>query len=215
MTLTLYTYWRSSAAWRVRIALNLKGLEYASVPIHLANGEQRRHDYLEINPQGLVPMLVLEDATKLTQSLAIIAYLDEHYPLPPLLPQSLTLRAQARAFAQIIACDTHPINNLRVLRYLEDRFGADDAAKKLWYQHWMHESLGVLEQQARMHGNGLYAVGDRASIADLCLIPHLYGARRWECDVSAYPTLLSVEAHCAALPAFTDAAPERQADAPE
>lgn len=210
----LYTYFRSSAAYRVRIALNLKGLAWESVPIHLLRdgGEQLRPEYRAVHPGGMVPALEDED-TVLTQSLAIIEYLDETIPKPPLLPSHPLGRARVRALAQTIACDIHPLNNLRVLRELEKRFGANDDAKKDWYRHWLHEGLQTLEHMLAGNGaTGSFSHGQRPGMADCCLVPQVFNARRYQLDMSAYPTIERIDAACAALPAFADAHPERQPD---
>ncbi len=208
--LTLYDYWRSSAAYRVRIALNLKGLEYQSIPVHLGKGEQHEEKYKALNPQGAVPMLVA-DGNRITQSLAIMEYLDEVYPATlALLPLGPLLRARARAFALAVACEMHPMNNLRTLKYLTGPLGASEEEKNTWYAHWTREGLVPLEKLAKEHGNGKFAVGDKPSMADCCLVPQLYNARRFKCPLDAYPTLVSIEAHCNTLPAFEKAKPENQ-----
>jgi maleylacetoacetate isomerase len=209
----LHGYFRSSAAYRVRIALALKGLPYDQVPVHLARGEQQAATFRALSPQGLVPILEDGGAT-LTQSLAIIEYLDETHPHPPLLPRTASDRARVRSLAQTIACDLHPLNNLRVLRYLADQLGADEAARSGWYRHWMAVGLTAFEQLVRDDSRtGRFCHGDAPSLADLCLIPQLYNARRFVCPVDGYPTLLRIEAACQALEPFRAAAPERQPDA--
>jgi len=211
----LYGYFRSSASYRVRIALNLKGLAYESVPVHLTRGggEQLKPEFRELNPQALVP--VLQDGGRLlAQSLAIIEYLDEVHPQVPLLPKDPPGRARVRALAQAIACDLHPLNNLRVLNYLTGPMGLADGAKQAWYGHWIAEGLGALE--AALAGNaetGSYCHGNTPGLADCCLVPQLANARRFKCDVSPYPTLLRIEKSCQALEAFQRAAPEKQPDA--
>jgi maleylacetoacetate isomerase len=207
--LVLYDYWRSSAAYRARIALNLKGLAYKSVPIHLAKGEQHEEKYKALNPQGAVPMLVA-DGNRITQSLAIMEYLDEVYPPPALLPADSLPRARARAFALAVACEMHPMNNLRTLKYLTGPLGRSEDEKNAWYAHWIREGFAPLEKMAQEHGNGKFAVGDKPSMADCCLIPQLYNARRFKCPLDAYPTLVSIDAHCSTLPAFEKAKPENQ-----
>lgn len=213
--LTLYTYCRSTAAYRVRIALNLKKLDYTPHFVNLKKdgGEQHSAQYREINPQGLVPMLIDCDA-RVTQSLAIIEYLEERQPSPSLLPSTPLLRAQARSLAQQICCDIHPLNNLRVLSYLRTEMQQDEGARHHWYQHWVAEGLTALEQQLTQHGKhqSHYCVGDAPTIADLCLIPQLYNARRFNCDTSQYPTLNRIEDHCMTLTSFQQAAPEHQPD---
>lgn len=215
MSVALHTYFRSTAAWRVRIALALKGVPYDAVPVHLLRdgGEQHSERYRKLNPQGLVPLLVEGDEV-VAQSLAIIEYLDETRPEPPLLPRSPAGRARVRALAQLVACDIHPLNNLRVQQYLATHLGADDAAKRDWMHHWMQAGFAALE--AMLAGDprtGTCCHGDTPTIADLCLIPQLYNARRFSLELDAYPTLVRIDAHCTSLPAFKDTAPERQADA--
>lgn len=208
----LYDYWRSSAAYRVRIALNLKGIDAERVPVNLRQGGQRTLDYLAKNPQGLVPTLELDDGRRLTQSLAIVEYLDETRPEPPLLPKEPFARAEVRSLALLVACDIHPLNNTRVLQHLEHRLGHGERDVVAWYRHWIAEGLGALEK--RLAGAaGRFCHGDSVTLADICLVPQLYNARRYQCDLSPYPTLRRVEAACLALPAFEDARPERQPDA--
>lgn len=209
----LHGYWRSSAAYRVRIALHLKHLSYQQVSYHLRDGAQRKPEFLARNPQGLVPALELPDGTLLTQSLAIMEYLEETYPVATLLPAAPLARARVRAMALAIACDLHPLNNLRVLNFLGTRYGQDDAGKTAWYQHWVRCELTALEDRlCRDSETGKFCHGNTVSLADICLIPQLYNARRWNCDVSAYQTLLRIEASCLSLDAFSKAAPERQPD---
>ncbi|AVR87192.1 maleylacetoacetate isomerase [Thauera aromatica] len=211
----LYTYFRSSAAYRVRIALHLKGLEYEAVPVHLTRdgGEQRRPEYLALNPAGLVP--ALEDAGRvLTQSLAIIEYLDEIHPQAPLLPAQALDRARVREIAQMIGCDIHPINNLRVLQYLGREFAATEAQRNAWYRHWVE--LGLATVEARLAGDGhsgAFCHGDRPGLADCCLVPQVFNARRFDCDLSAMPTVRAIAARCEELEAFRRAAPAAQPDA--
>jgi maleylpyruvate isomerase len=211
----LYTYFRSSAAYRVRIALNLKGLVYESLPRHLLRdgGEHRQPEFLRLNPQGLVP--VLEDnGHALTQSLAIIEYLEETHPEPPLLPQAPLQRARVRALALAVACDIHPLNNLRVLNYLRAPLALDKAAVDTWYRHWIACGFTALEEEAvRMTGDRRHLVGSAVTLADVCLVPQMYNARRFGCELDAYPTLRAISAHLESLPAFTRAAPEAQPDA--
>ena len=202
----LYDYFRSSASYRVRIALNLKGLAYDSVPVSLLDNAQRAPEYLSKNPQGLVPAL-LDGEQLLTQSLAICEYLEETYPQPALLPNDTIGRARVRALALSIACDIHPLNNLRVLRRLEAQFAADQAGKDAWYQHWIQSGFEAFEQQIQStHGH--YCFGDTVTLADLALVPQVYNARRFNCDLSAYPTMLAIEQRCLALDAFARATPE-------
>jgi len=212
----LYTYFRSSAVFRTRIALNLKGLSYESVPVDLRAGAsaQRKPEFLTVNPQGLVP--VLEDnGTTLTQSLAIIEYLDETHPDPPLLPRSPADRAKVRAMALAVACDIHPLNNLRALNYLRSPLGHDEDAVNAWCRHWIAEGFRGLEEDAkRVSGDGRHMFGTTVTLADVCIVPQMYIARRLGCDVEPYPTLRSICAYLETLPAFVQAAPEAQADAP-
>lgn len=209
----LYGYWRSSAAYRVRIALNLKGVAYESVAVHLVKdgGQQRQESFRLLNPQKLVPVLMLDDGAALTQSLAIIEYLDEVLPEPRLLPADPLARARVRALSLSIACDIHPLNNLRVLQYLKAVLGHDQAAVDSWYRHWLTEGLAALEAQA--DPKGPYLCGDQVTMADLVLVPQLYNARRFKCDLGPYPRLQAVDASCAKLPAFEAARPENQPDA--
>jgi maleylacetoacetate isomerase len=207
----LYDYWRSSAGYRVRIALNLKGLAYAAVPVNLRGGAQRTLDYIERNPQGLVP--TLEDGeARLTQSLAIIEYLEETHPEPPLLPSAAVARAEVRSLALLVACEIHPLNNLRVLQQLQNRLGLDERDVNGWYRHWVGEGFAALEARLRVTA-GRYAYGDAVSLADLCLVPQVYNARRYRVDLASFPTIGRVEEACNQLPAFEAARPERQPDA--
>lgn len=216
----LYGYWRSSAAYRVRIALNLKKISAEQFSVHLVKdgGEQHQAAYLALNPQGLVPSFVIEDETDseanvaLSQSIAILEYLDEVYPQSCLLPASSIARAKVRAMSMSIACDIHPLNNLRVLQYLTQHLGLDDVGKKDWYQHWIVLGFNALE--AQLAGvSGRYCFGDVISMADLCLIPQVYNAARFGVDLSPYPNIVRVNATCLKLDAFIDAAPENQFDA--
>lgn len=214
--LILYSYYRSSAAFRVRIALNLKGLKPEIRPVHLLKdgGQQHTEDYKRMNPLQLVPTLV-SDGQAIAQSLAIIEYLEEIAPQPPLLPKGAQARARVRQLALMVACDIHPIANLRVLKYLKRRLGADEAALLEWQRHWIAEGLAALE--AKLSGNsetGIFCHGDSPTMADICLVPQLYNARRRvEMDLSPYPTLLRIEEAACKLPAFDAARPENQPDA--
>jgi len=211
--LKLYGYFRSSAAYRVRIALALKGLAYEYLAVHLRKGEQSAAAYLQVNPNALVPVLV-DDRGTFTQSLAIIEYLDERYPEPPLLPRAPEARSRVRAIALAIACDVHPLDNLRVLRYLMRTLGASEQAKDAWYRHWIEVGLAALEAQlAREPATGEFCHGDAPTLADCCLVPQLANARRAGIPLDLYPTLTRIETACNALPAFVAAAPERQPDA--
>ncbi|NMG67001.1 maleylacetoacetate isomerase [Azoarcus indigens] len=211
----LYTYFRSSAAYRVRIALALKGLDYEAVPVHLVRGggEQHQPEYRALNPAGLLPALEAGGQV-LTQSLAIIEYLDETHPEPPLLPGSALDRARIRAIAQTIACEVHPLNNLRVLKYLSGTLAVDEAAKKAWYHHWVGSGLATVERLlAGDPRTGTFCHGDTPTLADLCLAPQVFNARRFDCDLSAMPTITRIVAACEALEAFIQASPARQPDA--
>lgn len=207
----LYTYFRSSASYRVRIALNLKRVAYEPVFVHLRHGEQRRAAYLQSNPQGLVPALEV-DGEVLTQSLAIIEYLDAIYPEPKLIPAAPLERARVSALAEIIACDLHPLNNVRVLRYLEQALGAGEAEVQGWYRHWVDVSFEPLETLLGRYA-GRYSCGDAISLADVCLVPQVYNARRFGVDVARYPTLARIGGELEQHPAFLAASPERQPDA--
>ena len=214
--LILYSYFRSSAAYRVRIALNLKQLDYGTHAIHLVNngGENWHADYLAINPQGLLPALDVGADNVLFQSQAIIEYLDEKYPEPRLLPAALDERAFVRGLAQIISCDIHPLNNLRLLKYLKDEFNGTEEKIESWYCHWMTEGFNAFEKQLakRSHPSN-YCCGEQPSVADIFLIPQMYNARRFNCDVTNLPIIQGIEKNCLSLKAFQDAAPEVQADA--
>lgn len=215
----LYSYFRSSASYRVRIALNLKGLAYEQIPVHLVKdgGQQLTPAYRAIHADALVPALVDDGGAgdlAITQSLAIIEYLDETHPQVPLLPATAAERAFVRSIALAIACDIHPINNLRVLKYLTGKLKVSEADKDAWYRHWCEQGLQALETTlARDPRVGDFCCGDAPTLADCCLIPQLYNARRFNCDVSALPTLVRIDAHCRTLDAFVKAAPENQPDA--
>ena len=204
----LYDYWRSSAAYRVRIALNLKGIDYESRPVDLRGDAQKSADYRALNPQGLVPMLEI-DGHRLTQSMAIINYLDLRYPNQPLLPASAAERAHVVAMAMAIACDIHPLNNLRVLKYLKTELGHSQDEVDAWYRHWLTEGLPGLEAMAAPQA-GKFLFGNAPTGADVCLIPQLYNARRFDVSLDAYPTLLRAEDNANQMPGFAAAHPDRQ-----
>ncbi|WP_425914997.1 maleylacetoacetate isomerase [Pseudomonas sp. GWSMS-1] len=214
--LRLYSYWRSSAAYRVRIALNLKGLAYEQVPVHLVKdgGQQHSTDYQALNPQELLPLLVDHGngGVRIAQSLAILEYLDERFPDTPLLPRAPAQRAQVRALALHIACDLHPLNNLRVLQYLTGELAVGEQAKDAWYRHWLHKGLAAVEAGLVVFNDRL-SLGEQPGYLEACLIPQLYNARRFNCDLDAYPRILAMAARCEPLEAFAQAAPEVQPDA--
>lgn len=213
--LRLYGYFRSSASFRVRIALNLKGLAPQVIPVDLRApvSAQRTPEYLALNPEGLVPVLS-DGAHTIRQSLAIIEYLEELRPAPALLPRDPVPRAQVRALAYAIACDIHPLNNLRVLNYLREHFGAQQAALDAWYAHWVARGFGALEREvAQTSGDGRHACGASVTLADVCLVPQMYNARRFHCDVTPYPRLRAICEHLESLPAFARALPEAQPEA--
>ena len=208
----LYSFFRSSAAYRVRIALNLKGVDYETVTVDLPGNRHREAEFLAVNPQATIPTLD-DDGTILWQSLAIIDYLDARFPQPRLIPQEPVARAHAQALAQLIACEIHPLNNLRVLRYLRGELKLDDAAVAKWYSHWIAEAFGPLETLVKRFSGGRYCYGDAVSVADVCLVPQVYNARRFNVDITPYPTLVRIADTLRADPAFARAAPEHQPDA--
>jgi len=211
----LYGYFRSSAAFRVRIALNLKRLDYESAFIHLRRGDQRQPGFLEVNPQGLVPALET-DGQVLIQSLPIIEYLDERHPEPPLLPGDAAGRARVRALAAIVACDIHPINNLRVLRYLARPLGHDQAAIEAWYNHWIDSGFAAFERLLSGDpSTGAFCHGDAPGLADIALVPQVVNAGRYNLDLAPYPTIVRIFENCMKLDAFAAARPERQPDQEE
>lgn len=213
MSIILYSYFRSSAAYRVRIALNLKNVDYQIRTVHLLKngGEQFKADYLALNPQGRVPALVLQN-TVLTQSMAIVEYLEEVNPAPPLLPTDATARAYVRALAQIIACDIHPLNNLRVLNYLKETLNYE--RKDVWYKHWIEDGFAAFEQLLHKRENrGRFCFGDKPGMADVFLIPQVYNALRFDCDMSRFPLISAIYQQCMHEAAFIKAAPENQPDA--
>lgn len=210
MSKVLYGYWRSSAAYRVRIALNLKGLPYETKHVSLIDGAQRSDDFLDINAQGLVPVWV-DGNTRITQSLAILEFLEEAYPEISLLPDSLLDRARVRQIALAIACDIHPLCNLRVLGYLKNTLSVEEEAKLQWYRHWVSEGLSALESVVK-ESAGEYCVGDEPTIADCCLVPQLYNAGRFDIPADDWPTLQRIAERCNRLPAFVEAHPDNNRD---
>ncbi|NIA70090.1 maleylacetoacetate isomerase [Pelagibius litoralis] len=214
----LHNYFRSSTSYRVRIALALKGLPYEYVSYHLREGEQRGESYLSINPQGLVPTLELdgegvETGALLPQSMAILEYLDEAYPEPPLLPQGPLERARVRSLAYAVACDIHPLNNLRVLNYLVGPLGQDRKVQGEWFRHWVAVEFAALEQRlADEPQTGRFCHGDSPGLADLCLVPQVVNGRRFDCDMTPYPTIRRIHEACMEISAFVEAAPDRQPD---
>lgn len=207
----LYSYFRSSASYRVRIALNLKDLPYDIIPIHLVKGEQKSDGYKDKNPSGLIPALELDDGTIITQSMAILDYLENEYPSVPLLPKDNANRAIVLSMCNIIACDTHPLNNLRVLQYLANDLKISDEQKQNWYAHWILVNFTALENLLKIHG-GKYCFGDELSLADACLIPQVYNAKRFKVDLAGFPNILKVVENCHQLDAFVKASPEKQVD---
>ncbi|MDB5592095.1 maleylacetoacetate isomerase [Enterovirga sp.] len=209
----LYGFFRSSTSYRLRIAMALKGLDYRLHPVSLPKMEHRTADYLSVNPQGLVPALVV-DGQAFTQSLAIIEYLDETHPEPPLLPADPAARARVRAFAQIVGCDIHPLNNVRVLKYLQTRWNLSEQDRNEWYGHWIAAGFADLEAHLGQHGGGgRFAFGDTPGLAEICLVPQVANAQRFSCDLSAYPGCLRVFEACMALDAFERTHPRHQPDA--
>jgi maleylacetoacetate isomerase len=208
----LYTYFRSSAAFRVRIALNLKGLAYDPVCVHLAKGEHRKPEYAAVDPQALLPTLV-DDGQALSQSLAIIEYLEEKHPRPPLLPKDPLGRARVRSLSLLIACEIHPLNNLRTLQHLKRALGQNEAQINGWYRHWIADGLAKLEADLRRGAAGKFCHGDAPTMADCCLVPQIFNAKRYESDLAPYPTVMRVFDACMKLEAFDRAQPSRQPDA--
>ncbi len=208
----LYGYYRSSAAYRLRIALNLKGLQAEHRFVHLRRGEQRSPAYLALNPQGLVPVLVVGER-RIVQSLAILEYLEERHPLPPLLPPGAEDRAWVRSVALAIACDIHPLNNLRVLQYLDKALAVEEARRDAWYRHWVEEGFAAIEAQLAERFAGRCCFGDEPTLADVCLVPQVANANRLRVDLAPFPRIRAVNDACLALPAFDRARPEIQPDA--
>jgi maleylacetoacetate isomerase len=209
----LYGYYRSSAAYRVRIALNLMGLDYEQIAVNLLEGEDQSGHYREINPQGLVPVLEVE-GHRLSQSMAILEYLEESHPEPPLLPRDPLQRAAARSLANVIACDIHPLNNLRVLKYLQQELEVNDDARNQWYRHWIEEGFTAFEQRLEAYGSSDFCLGQQPGLADVLLIPQVYNARRFKVDMRRFPRIEQIEQHCLQLDPFIRAIPENQPDAP-
>jgi maleylacetoacetate isomerase/maleylpyruvate isomerase len=208
----LYTYFRSSAAFRVRIALNLKGLAYEPAFVHLPRGEHRAPAYGAVNPQALLP--TLEDGGRLlTQSLAILEYLEETHPAPPLLPKDPFERARVRSLAMLVACEIHPVNNLRVLQHLKRALGQSEEQVNAWYRHWIGDGLAKLEADLARPGTGTYCHGNLPTLADCCLVPQVFNAQRYQCDTKPYPTVMRVFSACMKLDAFDRAQPAKQPDA--
>lgn len=211
----LYNYFRSSASFRVRIALNLKGLPYEYAVVHLTRdgGQQFLPEFRQLNPDGLIPVLD-DDGNTLTQSLAIIEYLEETHPEPPLLPRGAVDRAYVRSVALAVACEIHPLNNLRVLRYLVRKLGVTEEQKNTWYRHWVEEGLAAIEARLLAQGRtGRFTLGDTVSLADVVLVPQIFNAQRFDCRLDHVPTIMRVFDHCMELRAFADAQPARQPDA--
>jgi maleylacetoacetate isomerase/maleylpyruvate isomerase len=207
----LYTAFRSSAAFRARIALNLKGLAYEPAFVHLARGEHRKPEYAAINPQALVPTFE-DDGVRLVQSLAIIEYLDEMHPIPPLLPKDALARARVRSISLLVACEIHPLNNLRVLQHLKRSLGQNDEQVNAWYRHWIGDGFQKLEAELARATTGRFCHGDAPTMADCCLVPQVFNAQRYQCDTSPYPTVMRVFAECMKLDAFDRAQPSKQPD---
>jgi len=210
--LKLYTYFRSSAAFRVRIALNLKGLAYEPSFVHLANGEHLQPAYRAVNPQGLVPALQVDGAL-LAQSIAIMEYLEETHPRPPLLPADALGRARARGLALIVACEIHPLNNPRALKYVKHTLGHSQDEVDAWYRHWIADGLAKLEAELGRPGTGRYSHGEAPTMADCCLVPQIFNAKRFQCDLAPYPIVMRVFDACMQLEAFDRAQPVKQPDA--
>lgn len=210
-----YGYFRSSAAYRVRIALALKELPHDFISVHLKKdgGQHQKPDYLGLNPQGLVPTLVTDDGTALTQSLAIIEYLDEIHPSPAFLPSDPLGRAKVRAIAQAIACDIHPVNNLRILDYITGPMGGSKEDMLTWYKHWINEGFKGLEGLLQASAHGKFCYGDTPGLADICLVPQVFNAQRFDCDLSAFPRSVEIASRCNDMPEFANAAPGKQPDA--
>jgi maleylacetoacetate isomerase len=209
----LYTFFRSSTSYRLRIALAWKGLGYTAHYVSLPKMEHRTEEYRRLNPQGLVPLLV-DGERRVIQSMAMIEYLDEAYPEPPLMPRTIEGRAHVRAVSQIIGCDIHPLNNVRVLKRLQSQFGADEAARNEWYAHWIAEGLGSLESYVAGSGlAGAHCFGNEVTMADVCLVPQIFNAQRFGCPLDDYPILMAIFERCMRLDAFVSTQPSGQPDA--
>jgi len=209
----LYTYFRSSAAFRVRIALNLKGLAYEPRFVHLAKGEHRQPEFAQVNAQALLPALELDDSTRLNQSLAIIEYLEEKHPKPALLPADALGKARVRSLSYLIASEIHPVNNLRVLQHLKRALGQNEEQVNSWYRHWIADGLAKLEAELARRGTGRFSHANEPSMADCCLVPQIFNAKRYNCDLAPYPTTMRVFEQCMKLEAFDRAQPSKQPDA--
>jgi len=203
----LYNYFRSSASFRVRIALELKGLSYEYLSVHLARGDHKLPEYAAVSPSGLVPLLVLDDGRKLSQSMAIIEYLDEMHPTPALLPRNPMTRAQVRALSQLIACEIHPLNNLRVLKYLTRELKVDEDGKNAWYRHWVRDGLEAFERELAQLPASRFCVGDTPTLVDCCLVPQIFNGKRFQVDFSGLSRTMAAFEACMALPAFQKAQP--------
>jgi maleylacetoacetate isomerase len=208
----LYTYFRSSAAFRVRIALNLKGLAYDPVFVHLARGEHRKPEYANVDPQALLPTLV-DDGQALSQSLAIIEYLEERHPEPPLLPKDALGRARVRSLSLLVACEIHPLNNLRTLQHLKRALGQNEEQISSWYRHWIADGLAKLEADLGRAGSGKFCHGASPTMADCCLVPQIFNAKRYQSDLAPYPAVMRIFDGCMKLEAFDRAQPSKQPDA--
>ncbi len=207
-TAVLYGYYRSSTSYRLRILLNLKGIDYSIVPVALDRGEQREPEFLARNPMGGLPVLEI-DGHSLVQAPAMMDFVEEHYPEPPLLPDAVAERQRVREISALVACDIHPLNNLRVLKHLRTGYELDDAAIADWYRHWIHAGFGALESMVSPDAAAPFAVGGRLSFAEINLVPQIYNARRFDIDMAQYPKLAAIDAHCASLEAFAAAHPDR------
>lgn len=208
----LYSFCFSSTSYRVRIALSLKGFDYDYLSVNLRAGEQRSSSYIQLNPAKGVPVLITDAGDEITQSMAILDYLEEYFPEPALLPNDALAKARVMELCNIIACDIHPVNNLRVLAYLQGELGATDEQKDAWYQHWIAEGISAIEAQLNKHGFGTFCFGESPTLADVCLVPQVTNALRFDCDMSAYPRTMAIYQHCTALPEFERAAAANQPD---